>query len=258
MSEAVKVTRHGDVLEVVLDRPKANAIDAATSRAMNDAWALLRDDDSLKIGVLTGGGEKFFSAGWDLKAAAGGEGMDEDFGPGGFGGLEYPIGLLKPVIAAVNGMAVGGGLEVALGADLIVVEEQARFALMEIHHGILAESAAVRLPRRMPHHVAMELMMTGRWMDAAEAERWGLVNRVVPTGQSLSVALELAAELAAGAQLPLRAIKETVQETGGMKEHDALAFRETLPSVIAVKQSEDQIEGTEAFAEGRDPVWRGR
>ena len=258
MSEAVKVTRHGDVLEVVLDRPKANAIDAATSRAMNDAWAMLRDDDSLKIGVLTGGGEKFFSAGWDLKAAAGGEGMDEDFGPGGFGGLEYPIGLLKPVIAAVNGMAVGGGLEVALGADLIVMEEQARFALMEIHHGILAESAAVRLPRRMPHHVAMELMMTGRWMDAAEAERRGLVNRVVPAGQSLSVALELAAEHAAGAQLPLRAIKETVQETGGMKEHDALAFRETLPSVIAVKQSEDQIEGTEAFAEGRDPVWRGR
>jgi crotonobetainyl-CoA hydratase len=155
-------------------------------------------------------------------------------------------------------MAVGGGFEVALGADLIIMEEQARFALMEIHHGILAESAAVRLPRRMPYHVAMELMMTGRWMDAAEAERWGLVNRVVPAGQSLTVALELAAELAAGAQLPLRAIKETVQETGGMKEHDALAFRETLPSVIAVKQSEDQVEGAVAFAEGRDPVWRGR
>jgi crotonobetainyl-CoA hydratase len=258
MSEAVKVTRHGDVLEVMLDRPKANAIDAATSRAMNDAWALLRDDDALKIGVLTGGGEKFFCAGWDLKAAAGGEGMDEDFGPGGFGGLEYPTGLLKPVIAAVNGMAVGGGLEVALGADLIIMEEHARFALMEIHHGILAESAAVRLPRRMPYHVAMELMMTGRWMDAAEAERWGLVNRVVPSGQSLDVALELAQQLAAGAQLPLRAIKETVQETGSMKEHDALAFRETLPSVIAVKQSEDQVEGAVAFAEGRDPVWKGR
>ena len=138
------------------------------------------------------------------------------------------------------------------------MEEHARFALMEIHHAILAESAAVRLPRRMPYHVAMELMMTGRWMDAAEAERWGLVNRIVPSGQSLSAALELAQQLAAGAQLPLRAIKETVQETGGMKEHDALAFRETLPSVIAVKQSEDQVEGAAAFAEGRDPVWRGR
>ena len=258
MSEAVKTTRHGDVLEVMLDRPKANALDAATSRALNDAWALLRDDPDPKVGVLTGGGEKFFSAGWDLKAAAGGEGMDADFGPGGFGGLEYPIGLLKPVIAAVNGLAVGGGFELMLGADLIIIEEHARLALMEVHHGILAESAAVRLPRRMPHHIAMDLMLTGRWMDAAEAERWGLVNRVVPSGQSLAVALELAAELAAGAQLPLHAIKETVQETGGMKEHDALAFRETLPSVIRVKASEDQVEGAAAFAEGRDPVWRGR
>ncbi len=258
MSDAVRTTRHGSVLEVVLDRPKANAIDAATSRAMNDAWELLRDDDELMIGVLTGGGEKFFSAGWDLKAAAGGEGMDEDFGVGGFGGLEAPIGLLKPVIAAVNGMAVGGGFEVMLGADLIIMEEHARLALMEVFHGILAESAAVRLPRRMPHHIAMELMMTGRWMDAEEALRWGLVNRVVPSGQSLGAALELAQELAAGAQLPLRAIKETVQLTGGMEEFEALAFRETLPSVIAVKASEDQAEGAAAFAEGRDPVWKGR
>ncbi len=258
MSDAVRTTRHGSVLEVVLDRPKANAIDAATSRAMNDAWELLRDDPELKVGVLTGGGEKFFSAGWDLKSAAGGEGMDEDFGVGGFGGLEAPIGLLKPVIAAVNGMAVGGGFEVMLGADLIIMEEHARLALMEVFHGILAESAAVRLPRRMPHHVAMELMMTGRWMDAEEALRWGLVNRVVPSGHSLGAALELAQELAAGAQLPLRAIKETVQLTGGMEEFEALAFRETLPSVIAVKASEDQAEGAAAFAEGRDPVWKGR
>ncbi len=258
MSDAVRTTRHGSVLEVVLDRPKANAIDAATSRALNDAWELLRDDPELKIGVLTGGGEKFFSAGWDLKAAAGGEGMDEDFGVGGFGGLEAPIGLLKPVIAAVNGMAVGGGFEVMLGADLIIMEEHARLALMEVFHGILAESAAVRLPRRMPHHIAMELMMTGRWMDAEEALRWGLVNRVVPSGQSLGAALELAQELAAGAQLPLRAIKETVQLTGGMEEFAALTFRETLPSVIAVKASEDQAEGAAAFAEGRDPVWKGR
>ena len=258
MGDAVRVTRHGDVLEVVLDRPKANAIDAATSRAMNDAWALLRDDPELKVGVLTGGGDRFFSAGWDLKAAAGGEGMDADFGPGGFGGLENPIGLLKPVIAAVNGMAVGGGFEVALGADLIVMEEQARFALMEVHHGILAESAAIRLPRRMPYHVAMELMLTGRWLESDEALRWGLVNRVVPAGQSLPVALELAQELAAGAQLPLRAIKDVVQQTWALPEGEAMAFRERMASVIAVKQSEDQAEGAAAFAEGRDPVWRGR
>ena len=258
MSGDVKTTRHGPVLEVMLDRPKANAIDAATSRALNDAWALLRDDPELHVGVLTGGGDRFFSAGWDLKAAAGGEGMDADFGPGGFGGLENPIGLLKPVIAAVNGMAVGGGLELALGADLLVMEEQARFALMEVQHGILAESAAIRLPRRIPHHVAMDLMMTGRWMDADEALRWGLVNRVVPAGASLGTALAWAQELADGAQLPLRAIKETAQETWAMTEGEAMAHRERLPSVIAVKASEDQAEGAAAFAEGRDPVWRGR
>jgi len=258
MSGTVRTTRRDGVLEVMIDRPKANAIDQATSLALNEAWALLRDDPELKVGVLTGAGERFFSAGWDLKAAAAGEGMDLDFGPGGFGGLEEPIGLLKPVIAAVNGMAVGGGFEIALGADLLVMEEHARFALMEVQHGILAESAAVRLPRRIPHHVAMELMLTGRWMNADEALRWGLVNRVVPSGEGLAAAHTLAAELAAGAQLPLRAIKETVQETGGMSEAEAMRAREALPSVLAVKASEDQAEGAAAFAEGRAPVWRGR
>ncbi len=258
MGDAVRTTRHGAVLEVVLDRPKANAIDRATSRAMNDAWAMFRDDPDLRVAVLTGGGDRFFSAGWDLKAAAAGEGMDGDWGPGGFGGLEEPIGLLKPVVAAVNGMAIGGGFEVMLGCDLIIAEEHATFALMEVQHGILAESAAVRLPRRIPYHVAVELMMTGRWMSAEEAERWGLVNRVVPSGTGRSSALALAQELAAGAPLPLAAIKETLQETSHLPVHEAVRRREELPSVIRVKESEDLQEGARAFAEGRDPVWRGR
>ncbi|MFM9124485.1 MAG: enoyl-CoA hydratase-related protein, partial [Actinomycetota bacterium] len=194
------------VLEVVLDRPKANAIDRATSQAMNRAWQALRDDPELKVGILTGAGDRFFSAGWDLKAAAAGEGMEGDWGEGGFGGLEHPVGLLKPVIAVANGMAVGGGFEVLLGADLVVAEEHARFALMEVHHGILAESAAVRLPRRIPRAIAMELMLTGRWMDAAEAERWGLVEglallRGQERGEVLGAALELARD-ADGATYP--------------------------------------------------------
>lgn len=258
MEDAVRLTRHGAVLEVVLDRPKANAIDRATSRAMNDAWAMFRDDPDLRVAVLTGAGERFFSAGWDLKAAAAGEGMEGDWGPGGFGGLEEPIGLLKPVIAAVNGMAIGGGFEVMLGCDLIIAEEHATFALMEVQHGILAESAAVRLPRRIPYHVAVELMMTGRWMSAEEAERWGLVNRVVPTGDGRAAALTLAEQLAAGAPLPLAAIKETLQETAHLPVHEAVRRREELASVIRVKQSEDLQEGARAFAEGREPVWRGR
>ena len=255
---AVRTTRHGGVLEVVLDRPKANAIDRATSRELNDVWAMFRDDQDLRAAVLTGGGERFFSAGWDLKAAAAGESMEGDWGLGGFGGLEEPIGLLKPVIAAVNGMAIGGGFEVMLGCDLIVAEEHATFALMEVHHGILAESAAVRLPRRIPYHVAVELMMTGRWMDADEALRWGLVNRLVPTGTGLAAALELAGELAAGAPLPLAAIKETLQETSHLPIADAIRRREELASVIRVKQSDDLQEGAAAFAEGRDPKWAGR
>lgn len=258
MAEAVRVTAADGVLEVVLDRPKANAIDRATSQAMNAAWQRLRDDPDLKVGILTGAGERFFSAGWDLKAAAAGEGMDGDWGEGGFGGLEHPVGLLKPVIAVANGMAVGGGFEVLLGADLVICEEHAAFALMEVQHGILAESAAVRLPRRIPRAIAMELMLTGRWMDAAEAERWGLVNRVVPSGQGLAEAHALARSLADGAQLPLHAIKDTVEATAHLPEAEAMRVREGLESVRRVKASEDQVEGARAFAEGRDPVWKGR
>lgn len=258
MSGAVRTTRHGGVLEVVLDRPKANAIDRQTSVDLNAAWQLLRDDADLRVGILTGAGERFFSAGWDLKAAANGEGMDGDWGEGGFGGLETPQRLWKPVIAAVNGMAVGGGFEVMMGADLIIAEEHARFALMEIQHGILAEAAAVRLPRRIPHHIAVELMMTGRWMDAAEAARWGLVNRVVPSGASLAAAHALAAQLAAGAQLPLHAIKETLLSTEDLTLPAAIIRREELETVRRVRASADLQEGARAFAEGRDPVWRGR
>ena len=258
MGEAVRMTAVDGVLEVVLDRPMANAIDRATSQAMNAAWQRLRDDPELKVGILTGAGERFFSAGWDLKAAAAGEGMEGDWGEGGFGGLEHPVDLLKPVIAVANGMAVGGGFEVLLGADLVICEEHAAFALMEVQHGILAESAAVRLPRRIPRAIAMELMLTGRWMDAAEAERWGLINRVVPTGEGLAVAHELARGLADGAQLPLHAIKDTVERTGHLPEAEAMRVREELDSVRRVKASEDQEEGARAFAEGRAPVWKGR
>jgi crotonobetainyl-CoA hydratase len=258
MGDAVRTEVRDGVWEVVLDRPKANAIDRATSVAMNEVWGAFRDDPDAKVAILTGAGDRFFSAGWDLKAAAGGEGMDGDWGEGGFGGLETPRGLYKPIIAAVNGMAVGGGFEVMLGCDLIIAEEHARFALMEVQHGILAEAAAIRLPRRIPYHVAVDLMMTGRWMDAEEAARWGLVNRVVPSGTGLVVAHELAAELATGAQLPLRAIKETLEQTAHLPYADAVRLRESLSTVIAVRESEDLREGACAFAEGRDPVWRGR
>ncbi len=260
MSEVLHIRRDGAVLEVVLDRPKANAIDAATSRALGEAFASFRDDPELRVAIVTGAGERFFSAGWDLKAAAAGETPDADFGVGGFGGLQELPGLSKPVIAAVGGMAVGGGFELALSADLIIAAEHARFALPEIKAGQLADAATIKLPRRIPHHVAMELLLTGRWMDAEEARRWGLVNEVVAAGDLLARAREIAALLAAGPPLVLAAIKEVVRESAHLPIQDAfdLITQKRLPAVRALYESEDAREGARAFAEKRQPVWKGR
>ena len=258
--EPLRITRDNGVLEVVLDRPKANAIDAATSRTMGELFAGFRDDPSLRVAIVTGGGQKFFSAGWDLKAAAEGEAPDADFGVGGFAGLQQLPGLNKPVIAAVNGMAVGGGFELALACDLILAAAHATFALPEIKVGVLADAATVKLPRRVPYHVAMDLLLTGRSIDAADAQAWGLVNEVLPAGALMTRARELARLLADGPPLVLAAIKEVVRETATMGEQEALALvaRKGLPTVVRVYGSEDLLEGARAFAEKRKPVWRGR
>src|SRR3989442_4828901 len=176
----LRVTRNGAVLEVLLDRPPANAIDAATSRAMRQCLAAYRDALELRVAIITGAGEKLFSAGWDLKEASQGMPPDSDYGVGGFGGLQQLPNLNKPVIAAVNGMAVGGGFELALSADLIIAAEHARFALPEARAGTIADAATIKLPRRIPYHVAMDLLFTGRWMDAAEGMRGGLLKGMVP------------------------------------------------------------------------------
>ncbi len=260
MSEVIQITRDGAVLEVVLDRPKANAIDAPTSRALGEAFAAFRDDPELRVAIVTGAGERFFSAGWDLKAAAAGETPDADFGVGGFGGLQELPGLNKPVIAAVGGMAVGGGFELALSCDLIIAAAHARFALPEIKAGQLADAATIKLPRRIPHHVAMELLLTGRWLEALEAQRWGLVNEIVPARDLLARARELAALLASGPPLVFAAIKEVIRESAHLPIPDAfdLITHKRLPAVRAQYESEDAKEGARAFAEKRQPVWRGR
>src|SRR5262249_20037404 len=159
MPDAVTVERRGAVLEVTLDRPKANAIDLATSRALHQAFRLLQDDGDLRVAILTGAGERIFSAGWDLKAAASGsEAPDTDFGPGGFAGLTAFWDLTKPVIAAVNGVAIAGGCELALAADIMVVADHAEFALSEVTVGLVPDAGGIqRLPRRIPLAIAMEL-----------------------------------------------------------------------------------------------------
>lgn len=256
----LRVTRDGGVLEVVLDRPKANAIDSATSRAMGDVFAAFRDDPDLRVAIITGAGDRFFSAGWDLKVAAQGEPPDADYGVGGFGGLQQLPNLNKPVIAAVNGLAVGGGVELAMSADLIVAAEHSRFALPEISAGTLADAATIRLARRIPYHVAMDMLLTGRWMEAEEALRWGLVNRVVPAAELMPRTRELAATLASGPPLVFAAIKEVDRESETLSFAEAMerVMQRDFPTVAALYGSEDQLEGARAFAEKRPPVWKGR
>ncbi len=260
MSEALHVTHRGPVLEVVLDRPKANAIDAATSRELGRLFVEFRDDPDLRVAILTGAGEKFFSAGWDLNAAAAGEAIDGDYGPGGFGGLSELHDLHKPVIAAVNGLAVGGGFELALACDLIVAADHARFFLPEVFVGLLPDAASIRLPRRLPYHIALEMLLTGRRLDADEAVRWGLVNAVVPAGRLLDEARALTATLLKAAPLALAAVKEVTRATAALSAAEAYALLRSgrLPVYKQMLQSEDAREGARAFAEKRDPVWQGR
>jgi crotonobetainyl-CoA hydratase len=256
----IKTTRRGAVLEVTLDRPKANAIDFATSRLMGEVFTDFRDDPGLRVAILTGAGEKFFCPGWDLKAAAGGEAVDGDYGKGGFGGLQELRGLNKPVIAAINGICCGGGLELALSADIILAADHATFALPEIRSGTVADAASIKLPKRIPYHIAMEMLLTGRWIDAEEAARWGLVNRVLPSVDLMATARAMADELAAGPPLVFAAIKEIVREAEAMRFQDAMnkVTKSQFETVERLYRSEDQKEGARAFAEKRDPVWKGR
>jgi crotonobetainyl-CoA hydratase len=257
--EEIRVERRGPVLEVTLDRPKANAIDAPTSRSMGEVFAGFRDDPELRVAIVTGGGDRFFSAGWDLKAMAEAGEADLRLGVGGFAGLQELPDLNKPVIAAVNGMAAGGGFELAISADLIVCSETARFALPEIKNGILPDAASIKLPRRIAYHLALDLLMTGRWMDAEEAKRWGLVRDVVPQADLMASARELADQLASGPPLVFAAIKETIRETMHLPVQEAfdIVNGQRLPTVEKVMNSNDMIEGARAFSEKRAPVWTG-
>jgi len=260
MSESVKTTRNGAIFEVVLDRPKANAIDGATSRAMSEAFVAFRDDPALRVAILTGAGSRFFSAGWDLKAAAEGATVEEDFGPGGFGGLSELPDLNKPVIAAVNGMAVGGGFELLLAADLVVAAEHAEFFLPETRMGVVPDSASFRLPKQLPRPLAMELLLTGRRLVAREAQGLGLINQVVLGPDVMDAARVMAAEILKGAPLAVEATKEIVRmgEEIPVAECYRTMRAKGFPTFERLLLSEDIQEGPRAFAEKRDPVWKGR
>ena len=247
------------ILEVTLSKGKANVVSAKDSRELNIMWENFRDNPDQRFAIITGKGEKFFSAGWDLKnVAETEESSDSDYGSGGFGGLNYPRNFNKPVICAVNGIACGGGFEIMLGCDIIVAEEHAAFALPEIKVGVLPDSGVVKLRRRIPYHVAVDLMMTGRWMDVEEAKHWGLVNYVVPKGDGMIKAREIADFLSAGPPLLYPAIKQVLRITETVSEHEAFKIHDACSAVEAVNRSEDLKEGAKAFSEKREPVWRGK
>jgi crotonobetainyl-CoA hydratase len=258
MTDGVRTVKDGPILEVTIDRPKANAIDLKASRRLNQIVTSFRDDPDLRIAIITGAGDRFFSPGWDLKAAAAGEESDSDWGVGGFAGLNYPRNLNKPIIAAVNGIACGGGFEIVLGTDIIVMEEHAKFALPEINVGVLADAGTVKLRRRIPYHVAVEFLLTGRWMDAAEAKHWGLANHVVPKGEALPKAREIARQLMEGPPLLFPAIKQLLRHTEMVPEHEAFELHDSLDAVQRVVRSDDLKEGARAFSEKRKPRWTGR
>ncbi len=252
------IDRVEGVVTLTIDRPKANAIDAATSVAMGDAFVEFEADPAVRVVIVTGAGEKFFSAGWDLGAAGDGEAFDSYYGPGGFGGFVDLPDRTTPVIAAVNGMAVGGGFEIALAADLIIAADHAQFFLPEAALGMLPDAGSVRLPRLLPAHVAREMLLTGRRMGAEEAARWGLVNRVVSGARLLAAAHALAAEVCASAPLSVAAIMDIERRSASLDPIDAMTAIKSYPAYRRAIDSEDAQEGTAAFNEKRSPVWKGR
>ena len=259
MSEIITTRREGGILEVTLDRPKANAIDLITSRLMGEIFRAFRDDPELRVAIVRTAGDKFFCAGWDLKAAAGGDAVDGDYGVGGFGGLQELRHLNKPVIAAVNGMAVGGGFELALSCDLIYAADHSSFALPEIRAGTLADAATVKLPKRIPYHVAMDLLLTGRWMDVAEAHRWGLVNEVLPKDKLEDRVWEIARQLATGHRWSSRRSRKwRARPSHGFPGSHELDHQAQIPHGRRALRLGRRPGGFRAFAEKREPVWKGR
>jgi enoyl-CoA hydratase len=254
MSEPVLAERRGHVLLITLNRPEVrNAVNAALAAGVAGALEELDGDESLLVGVLTGAGG-FFSAGMDLGAFVKGE--SPWFGDRGFAGISQRASR-KPLIAAIEGFAVAGGMEIALACDLIVAAKGAKLGIPEAKRSLVAAGGALlRLPRRMPYHVVMELALSGDPLPAERFHEFGLVNHLAEPGSAVDVALELAGRIAKNGPLALAASKRILQEQFDWSSSEMWAEQGAISGPVFA--SEDAKEGANAFKEKRDPVWQGR
>ena len=253
-TELVLTERHDGVLTITINRPgQKNAVSREVAVQLASALNLLDTDPALSVGVLTGEGGTFRAV-MDLKAFANGQ---TPILPGrGFGGLTRAV-VRKPLIAAVEGWALGGGFEIALACDLIVAADDAKFGLPEVKRGLIAgEGGVIRLPRRIPYHVALKVLLTGEPISAVDARQYGLVSELTASGAALQAAQELAQRIAGNAPLALGRVKQVLRETQGLD--DAEAFTRQDEDAAGLLNSEDAHEGALAFAEKRAPVWHGR
>lgn len=252
MSEFIRTERHGHVLTIILDRPEVlNALHAPACRELSGILDDFNGDDDLWIAIITGSG-RAFCAGHDIK-----NGFHDAMPETGWAGLARRYDLFKPMIAAVNGLAIGGGWEIALACDVVIADEKAVFSLPEARVGAAATGGgARRLPQRMPFHVAMGLLLTGNSIDAATAARHGVVTEVAPHGTALDVARRYAEDMLTCAPISLRATKQLALAS---VEAEASRVQELARSLAdRIKQTEDNREGVAAFVDKRKPVWKGR
>ncbi len=253
-----QVEREGGVLWITIDRPAAmNALNPAAHRELAAAFDVFAADRTLRVAVITGAGERAFCVGSDLKARA--ETNADDHPPTGFAGLTHRFDLTKPVIAAVNGLAVGGGVEIVAACDLAIAADHAEFALPEPRVGLaaLGGGGLQRLARGLPLKQAMDLALTGRRIGAEEAKRIGLVNDVVPRAELKARASDVAEMIIAGAPLAIEASKQVMLQSLSLPDLES-ALRARYPAAERMLESEDAKEGQRAFVEKRKPVWQGR
>lgn len=258
----VRVAAYDGVLEITLDVPPVNVIGRKSSRELYRAFKRLVDDPALRVGIITGHGSKYFSAGWDLKETtefnlASYYDPDAGFGPGGWAGLTEFWDLNKPVVAAVNGHAIGGGFELVMSADLVVASDAADFWLPEAMLGLIPTGGGLQyLPRRLPYNVAAELLMTGKRLGARQAQEYGLVNYVVPVGEVMDKAKEIANSICRSAPSSIRAIKDLLRNTGHLSLQSAFAAVHNSAAYEQVRQSPNYREGALAFVQKRTPIWQ--